>query len=295
MWEFVSCEDAPASVEHCSRGNLLTRRSAILLAAGAFSLLMPACGGNATSGVSGSDTSSASKNPPTRTEVEVRESGSPAAAARSSEFSRMLDAGEVSSIRLIGDSITAGYECDGYGPFTDLCIYDGAYGTFYETAPEVSCWANDFRSYARDRGVGTFVNAGICGAKMRWLAEDADPWLDDGADVIFVMLGTNDAVYHTEDDFRSSAEAGLASVADSCKHMVVLAPPDNAWVDYEKTIDQATVERVLREVCESHSWSFVSLYDAIELGTDQLNSDGCHPTSKGSHRLWDRVKSDLGL
>lgn len=275
-------------------GRALTRRSAILLAAGSLASLSAACGKTEGAGSSVSQV-------PSPLEVEVRETGSAASSearapgAPSSEFSRMLDAGEVSSIRLIGDSITAGYECDGYGPLTDLCIYDGAYGTFYETAPEVSCWANDFRSYASGRGVGSFVNAGICGAKMRWLAEDAEPWLADGADVIFVMLGTNDAVYHTEDDFRSSAEAGLASVAERCKHMVVLAPPDNAWVDYEKTIDQATVERVLREVCESHSWSFFSLYDAIELGTDQLNSDGCHPTSKGSHRLWERVKSDLGL
>ena len=212
-----------------------------------------------------------------------------------SEFARMLEAGEVSSIRLIGDSITAGFLCDGYGPCTDLVIYDGPYGTFQETAPEVGCWANEFRSYAGEHGVASFVNAGICGAKMRWLAEDPGAWILESADVIFVMLGTNDAVYHTVEEYRAFAEMGLSAVEAACRHMVVMAPPDNAWTDYGKEMSQADVESVLRELCEAHGWCFISLLNAVELGTDDLNPDQCHPSSKGSHAMWEHMKESLGL
>ena len=278
------------------RSRVWSRRSAVLLASGVMGALAEAACGRREDPAE----QPAEEQTP---EVPVVSDAMPAEpetqepAAPASEFARMLQAGEVGSIRLIGDSITAGFLCDGYDAdaITDTLIYDGPYGTFWETAYEVGCWANEFRAYVADKGVGSFVNAGICGAKMRWLAEDADAWIREAADVIFVMLGTNDAVYHTTDEYRAFAEEGLAAVEAACTHMVVLAPPDNAWTDYGKEMSQADVESVLREVCDAHGWYFVSLLDAVELHTDDLNEDQCHPTTKGSHALWERLRTSLGL
>lgn len=212
-----------------------------------------------------------------------------------SEFARMVQAGEVSSIRLIGDSITAGYGCDGFGPTTDVVAYEGSYGAFYESVAEVACWANDFRVWSAEAGVSGFVNAGVCGAKMWWLAEDPAAWIREAADVIFVMLGTNDAVYSTEDEYRSNALTALSAVAASCHHMVVLAPPNNAWTDYDKAMEQDAVERILRELCAEQGWDFISLLDAIVPGTDLVNDDQCHPTTKGSHAMWEKLREELGI
>lgn len=274
------------------RAKALSRRSAVQLMAGtAVALVGSACG----------RTEAPTEQPPEEAKPEVPVVSDTMAAqpeqpaAPSSEFARMLQAGDVGSIRLIGDSITAGFLCDGYGPNTDTLIYDGPYGTFYETAYEVGCWANEFRAFAADHGVGSFVNAGISGAKMRWLAEDADAWIREAADVIFVMLGTNDAVYHTADEYRDFAEAGLTAVEMACAHMVVLAPPDNAWTDYGKEMSQADVEGVLHRLCDERGWYFVSMLNALQLGTDELNDDQCHPTTKGSHALWEHLKEELGL
>lgn len=262
----------------------ITRRTVLAAAA---SLVLGAC---ARGGESSPDQQPQEEpKPPT---VIVRDHvGEP----QRSQFARMMDEGSVSSIRLIGDSITAGFLCDGYGPTTDVMVYDGPYGTFWESSHEVDCYANRFRAYAEEHGVKTFVNAGINGAKMRWLAEDADAWIRESADVIFVMLGTNDAVYHTEDEFRSSAEAGLAAVAKSCSHMVVLAPPDNGWTDYSKVMFQDSVERALKETCDQYGWEFASTYASIKTGTDDFNEDQCHPTSKGSAAIWDCIARELGL
>ena len=271
--------------------NSMTRRSALCAAAGAaISALLSACesGEGALSGGAALDDVQ-----PDRASVIIEDQSEKT--APTSVFARLLDEGRVSSIRLIGDSITAGYLCDGYGPTTNIVVYDGPYGQFSETAPEVDCWANRFRSYAAGRGVGSFVNAGVNGAKMRWLSEDASAWIRESADVIFVMLGTNDAVYHSGDEYRAFAEEGLSSVAESCSHMVVMAPPDNAWTDYEKQMFQDEVERVLSDVCSAHGWEFISLYNAIQTGTDQFNEDQCHPSSKGSAMLWDSIVQQLGL
>jgi hypothetical protein len=88
----------------------------------------------------------------------------------------MISSGEIRSIRLIGDSITAGLLCDGFDvyPDADVVVYSGAQGTYQETAPEVACWANDFRAYAARRGVGSFVNAGVSGFRMEFLAAEPD-------------------------------------------------------------------------------------------------------------------------
>ena len=215
--------------------------------------------------------------------------------APKSEFARMLDAGEVASIRLIGDSITAGWGCDGYGPLTDTVIFQSEDEGFFETAPEVDCWANDFRAYANDRGVGSFVNAGIPGAKMSWLAGDPDAWIGEGADVIFVMLGTNDAVYSTEDEYRSDAEAGLAAVSDACRLMMVLSPPNNERTDSENLYGPDVLDRILTEVCDEHGYQHISLLDSLELYSPDFNDDQLHPSSSGSHKMWERLRAELGL
>ena len=212
-----------------------------------------------------------------------------------SEFARMLQVGEVSSIRVIGDSMTEGFGCDGCDVFTDNVIYEGSYGTFFEADSSVRCWTNAFREYANSHAVANFVNAGISGAKMRWLYEEPEAWIREGADVIFVMLGTNDAVYHGVDEFREFSESALMAASEHCKHLVVLAPPNNAWTDYEMQMGMDEVEQTLRDVSAAHDWTFVSLYDVIALGTDMVNEDQCHPTTKGSMALWERVVSELGL
>lgn len=273
------------------RDGVLTRRAVLALigdaaiTAGLGSCASPEPGPAA---IGDADTDTEAPNAP----VTVVERTAP---AHESEFARLLRAGQLRSIRLIGDSITAGYECDGYGATSDVLIYDGPYGAFLESADTVACWANDFRAFAQECGVGEFVNAGISGAKMRWLAEDAQAWVREGADAIFVMLGTNDSVYFTEDEYRADAEAGLSAVAEACRHLVVMSPPRNAWRDYDPLYGADTLEAVLSDVAQAHGWEFVSMKDSIQLGTDDFNEDQCHPSSKGSHAMWDYLRAALGL
>lgn len=214
-----------------------------------------------------------------------------------SQLEQMLDADEVQSVRLIGDSITAGYLCDGYdaAATSDVVVYSGPEGTYTETPSSVQCWANDFRSYAESRGVGSFVNAGVSGFRMSYLAESPDSWLGDGADVIVVMLGTNDACKESVANFEQYATTALAAAAQKCRLLVVVSPPNNERTDAVNLYGMNQIDAALTEVCESQSYVHVSLYDVLELGTDDFNSDQVHPTSAGSHKLWLALKDRLDL
>lgn len=214
------------------------------------------------------------------------------------EVARMFAAGDVRSVRLIGDSITAGYGCDGYADVAGVggrTVYQGSEGTFSETPDGVSCWANDFRSYATQHGVTDFVNAGISGAKMQWLTQEPDAWLGDGADVIFVMLGTNDAVYSTPEEYAADAEAALLAVSERCRQMVVVSPPANERTDATNRYGAEVLDQALRDICARRGYQHVSLLNSLNVHSSDLNADLCHPTSVGSHKIWNAMRAALGL
>ena len=209
----------------------------------------------------------------------------------------MIAAGDIKSIRLIGDSITAGWLCDGFGeyPDTDVVIYSGPQGTYNETSPQVACWANDFRAWASAHGVTSFVNAGIPGFRMEYLAQAPDAWLADGADLTVVMLGTNDACHCSVDEFRAFAATGIAAAAEKSKELVVVCPPDNARTDASPLYGMDQIASALEAVCAEQGRTCVSQLDTLKVGSSDFNEDNVHPTSAGSHKLWQALKSKLEL
>lgn len=215
----------------------------------------------------------------------------------STKLADMFAKGEVKSIRVLGDSITAGLGCDGYGVDSDTgtVVYSGPQGSYQESATTVSTWANDFRAYAAQRGVTNFVNAGVSGFKMQYLAEDPAAWLGDGADVIVVMLGTNDAERRTADEFSADAEIGLKAAAAKCKLLVVVSPPQNHRTDATNNFDMQRADQILTSLCKMKGYVHASFLDTLQLDTADFNTDELHPTTAGSHKLWQAFKAQLAL
>lgn len=215
-----------------------------------------------------------------------------------SELARMFQQGEVHSIRLVGDSITAGFATDGYadGDLTHegVIVYDDGAGTVhYESGHDARCWANELRAYAAERGVTDVVNAGINGEFMSTLAQYPDAWLGNGADVVFVALGTNDAGYYGSQEYRAYAEVALAAVASRCKLLVVLSPVSDLRPEWQVVQPAADLAGVLQELCDAHGYVLVNMSDAVT--PEQFNADGLHPTSDGSLAMWQHIKTTLGL
>jgi lysophospholipase L1-like esterase len=224
-------------------------------------------------------------------------SSSAASPVVSTKLADMFAKGEVKSIRVLGDSITAGLGCDGYGVDSDTgtVVYSGPQGSYQESATTVSTWANDFRAYAAQRGVTNFVNAGVSGFKMQYLAEDPAAWLGDGADVIVVMLGTNDAARRTAEEFSADAEIGLKAAAAKCKLLIVVSPPQNRRTDATNNFSMRRADQILASLCKMKGYVHASFLNTLQLDTADFNDDELHPTTAGSHKLWAAFREQLAL
>lgn len=215
-----------------------------------------------------------------------------------SEFTRAVREGEYRTIRLVGDSITAGFGADGYEnpdiAATSAVIYDDGAGiVHYEPSPSIDCWANAFRAWATEQGVQGFVNAGISGWFMRDLARNPSAWLGEGADVIVVALGTNDAGYYGPQEFADDARVALAAAEQVSQLVVVIAPVADLRPREMLVEPAAELGDILQGICDERGYVFVDPRDAV---TPQMFcNDGLHPTSEGSLAIWQCIRTTLGL
>lgn len=292
----------PSRQDARGRGGRRPRRSLVPLAVAAIAVVavvvavqVRGCGGGGAAPAS--EGGAVASTATSASDSQATPDSSPASSLDQSSLAGMIQAGEVSSIRLVGDSITAGYGCDGYdqAATTQVVAYSGSLGTYYETPESVRCWANDFREWATAHGVGTFVNAGVSGFRMQYLAEEPDAWLGDGADVIVVMLGTNDAAKEPVSSFREYATQALAAAASKCRHLVVVSPPNNQRTDATNLYGMDQIDGALTQICEEQGYEHVSLYDVLQVGISDLNADQCHPTTSGSDKLWAALEERLDL
>ncbi len=213
-------------------------------------------------------------------------------------LAQRFQAREIRSVRLIGDSITEGYGTDDYidGNLTEdaRIIYDDGAGEVYaETPSSVTCWANAFRRYATEHGVEDFVNAGIKGSFMKRLADHPDAWLQGGADVICVALGTNDAGYYGPSEFYDTARKGIAAAAARSKYVVVLSPVYDLRPESQLVEPAGDLGDVLKRICDEEGYLFVDPRTAVT--PEMFCEDGLHPNSQGSLAIWKCIQQTLGL
>lgn len=215
--------------------------------------------------------------------------------ATATEFPRALAAGEIDSVLVVGDSISAGFGTRGSveGPpgrvlFTDV---DGF--TYLEPDHTNGAWTNHLRTYLAEHGVDDFLNASISGRTFTDVDFEFDAWVGDGADAIIVMLGTNDSASLGPAEFEKVATRVLERISERCTHLVVIAPPKRTWDTAPTTMVE--VEGILAAICEAHGWDFLSTYGVLEPDTDDFQTDGLHPTTEGNDKLWASIASQLGF
>ena len=242
------------------------------------------------------ETDAATRSTPTPSDIPPSET--PQQVAPASEFEQKVQSGEYRSVRLIGDSITAGYATDDYEDpdlvGTSKIIYDdGEGGIHYETTPEAKCWASDFRMWATGHGMTSFTNAGISGSFMQELAENPSAWIQEGADVIVVALGTNDAGYYGAQEYEQAARTALEAVEQSCKQVIVIAPVDDLRPEEMVVQPASEFGGILQRICEERGYLFVDPRAAVT--PNLFDPDGLHPNTQGSHAIWECIRQTLGL
>ena len=213
-------------------------------------------------------------------------------------FAKRVATGELKSIRLVGDSITAGYGTEGYVDIAELVdtpvIYDDGMGNVIHEQPDtVACWANEFRRWAMQQGVQSFVNAGISGWFMHDFAQSPDAWLLGGADVVVVAMGTNDAGYYGPQEFEADARKALGDAEEKSKLVVVMAPVDDLRPTDLLVEPARELGDILQAICTERGYVFVD--PRAYVTPEMFCEDGLHPNEQGSHAIWECLRSTLQI
>lgn len=224
-----------------------------------------------------------------------------------SQLTSKLKSGNVKSIKLIGDSITAGAGGEGYTIPSDgrVILQDGK-STYRESFHKADTWANGFRTYATKQEFGSvdFFNAGISGKTAKWSLERIDKLVASKEDVVFVMLGTNERLIGDLDQYEQTIRKLLNEVDKRSELMVVMAPPPstNEIANYQFSPD--SINNLLKRISSENGYLFVSHYDALNAYLaqhpdksyeDLMETDSPHPTSAGYAVMWEAIQEKLQL
>lgn len=227
-------------------------------------------------------------------------------------FLNLLESGQVTDIKLIGDSITVGVGAGGAEDTNRALIGNTGIHEANNTSP---VWSNFFRRYINGKYPSiSFFNAGIGGwsATSEGLTYGTD-WYGASNDTCFVMLGTNDrADATTEDEFETNIETFIKGVESTCNNLIVMtAPPtlndfDSSGIKnpiLNLTMEQ--IDKVISRVCVKNQWKHISFYrNFLEYQNKtqtplsyllQSYSEGSHPVESGYMLMWKIFQQELGL
>ncbi len=225
-----------------------------------------------------------------------------------SELHKMLIAKEVSTIKLIGDSITSGVGVKSHNiPKDGRVIFDDGKGQVYREATHTAeTWANQLRNYTKNAEFGKVdvVNAGISGKSAKWTLGNIDYLLKQQEDVVFVMMGTNDRIDSSLKEYEATSRKLLEIVDKRSNYMVVMSPPPSVNNIYPYKFSPREIDGVLKKISKENGYSFISHFDGIndylaENGDvtyeDLMQITSPHPIEAGYEVMWQTIKKGLEL
>jgi lysophospholipase L1-like esterase len=232
---------------------------------------------------------------------------------------KKIQKGEITKIKLFGDSITEGVGATNHvspPPNTQLKIFDdGAGNVFYEAQYTARSWGNFFREYvSANFSSVSFVNAGVAGKSAKWANANKQYWVGT-EDVAFVMLGTNDRWDNTDlAGYKNDLTSFLSYVKARSNLMIVMTatPTLNDFADDAGTTPNPSykfgmkeVDRVITEVCSENGYIHFSHYRKMldyayntrtPLSTLlQGRTVGSHPVDAGHKYMWYILQKELGF
>lgn len=235
-----------------------------------------------------------------------------------------LLAGEVTKIKLIGDSVSAGAQCQGYNvPANGRVIltnsrfneggtgYAREAGTDWNTFPS---WANLFRKYIKTNYPNIdFFNAAITGLALEEVMNDyLAQIVKDDEDVVFIMLGLNDRAESLE-LYETRMRQFLDYVKSRSNLIILMSPPPTTseYVDNEPSkgliedrfFGSREIDNTLRKLSEEYNFPFVSHFISSSdylsktgkpfKGDDGINQDNTHPNTLGYKVMWQTIQNQL--
>lgn len=218
-----------------------------------------------------------------------------------SRLGSSIRSGEIKTIRVLGDSIAAGYGASGGDyPFTSTSLFSDGSVTYFEPSHDRPTTINYLRNYMAQRG-GQLINASVPQYGNYQLYNRLGVDTLGSEDAAIVMLGTNDRLENS-DEFASNAEQYLSRVNSRYKQMYVVANVPALTGD--QTISMQQERDILQRLCRRHGWTFVDLHGAFNSMSTRMSglppleglyTDGVHPNRMGQDVMWSAFRQAFDI
>lgn len=233
------------------------------------------------------------------------------------------------TIMLIGDSITQGAGSTGFIIYNDTIDgvtysvrgngpnYPGAgsgyqVGTFlYQNSGRMwyealngNGWAQKLKAYYESKFNCSVLNYGMTGIDSGNLEGFIQTLvLDSSADIVILMIGTNDRGNTTKQVFFQNVFRAVRKIIESGKKVIVMASiPASVTNETAYSYHMEDVEHILFKVAKLAGCKFISLYelfmdycDLKGITIDSLLADGLHPSDAGYEVMFKLITKELGL
>ena len=198
--------------------------------------------------------------------------------------------GTISSILLLGDSITDGAGGSGY---------NGSYSGKPSTNTEGYCWANAFKKFVEERYGVPVTNCGMYGSQMVTQMNTALT-LVKKQDFVIWLTGTNDR--NDSEAYRKNFRSYVDALRAKCAGVLVISNvPATEMDEKEHDVNMQKMDEIIS--CEAAGYvphfsmyqEFVRYFDRPDIFIGRCFRDHVHPNDQGHHIIFLLLCRKLGL
>ena len=237
----------------------------------------------------------------------------------------LIRSGEITKIKVIGDSITHGVGGTGfqqtYGDGKVICIVDalnGSSGYSFKVNTKGACWANSFKKYIETKYPYVSVNCwGTRGMSAHsWLTTGhtennvfkncLEQLITDEDELVICMIGTNDRSQGANiEEFALNMTTIINYILGKGKKLLLMSSSPASLSNENNGTQHFHMEDVNNLLCNfanNYNLWFVSLYNEVNKylrnSKTSLNSilgDGLHPNDEGYDLMYKLFLEALGF
>ena len=215
------------------------------------------------------------------------------------------------NIKLIGDSITAGFGGTGYT--NDAEHGEHIYDNYYVNTNGY-CWANLLKQYLESKYNCVVNNWGTSGINSSRMLENISSLIKDTDDIIICAVGTNDRAYEGDIDslwnLPKSPETveknlqGILTYAKKLGKKIIFCSPIPASIsnEEERIFHCEDLDNMFERFAYKNGIEYISMYklflDYCELKgitIDSLLGDGLHPNDNGYLAMFKLICDGLNI
>lgn len=237
----------------------------------------------------------------------------------------LIRSGEITKIKVIGDSIThgvggTGFQLD-YGDGKVICIVDalnGSSGYSFKVNTKGACWANSFKKYIETKYPYVSVNCwGTRGMSAHsWLTTGhtennvfkncLEQLITDEDELVICMIGTNDRSQGANiEEFALNMTTIINYILGKGKKLLLMSSlPASLSNENDGTqhFHMEDVNNLLCNFANNYNLWFVSLYNEVnkylrnsKTSLNSILSDGLHPNDEGYDLMYKLLLEALGF